>query len=304
MEFVPLGEGLVPRVARLINRCLEYEAVTPWTVNRCTILDPNFDPEATIVALDQSEPVGIILGAQRIRAPPELVGREHGWIKLAVVEPRYMQSGLMDQLLLAIERSLKSKGAKDVRVSDFAGWMFWPGVDLRYPDLLRFFGDHGYLKVNVSVEYEVNLLGMRAPSFILEKEAAMAEQGYAFTIPDQEQREGVIDWIHSNFGPLYSHEASEAFRHDIPSLWLAYKGDEIVGFSSYGTSELNWFGPIGVIESERRKGVGSVLLYKALMGMKEEGRRIALISCHPHLFFSQIPSIRSVRDYLILSKRL
>jgi len=304
MEFVPLGEGLVPGVARLINRCLEFEAVTPWTVSRCTILDPNFDPEVTIVALDKSEPVGVVLGAQRIRAPPELVSPVHGWIKLAVVEPRYMQSGLADQLLLAVERSLKSKEAKDVRVSDFAGWLFWPGIDLRYQDLLRFFGDHGYVKVNVSVEYEVDLLGMRIPSVILEKEATLAEKGYVLSIPDQEQRGDIFEWVHSNFGPLYSHEASEAFRHDIPSLWLAYKGNEIVGFSAHGTSELDWFGPIGVIESERRKGIGSVLLYKGLMSMKEEGRRIALISCNPHLFFAQIPSIRAVRDYLILSKKL
>jgi len=304
MEFVPLGESLVPKIARLVNRCLEFEAVTPYTVNRCTILDPNYDPEMTIIAIDKSEPVGIVIGAQRTKAPPELVSREHGWLKLVVVEPRYMQSGLGDQLLLAVERAMKSKGAKDVRVSDFVGWYFWPGIDLRYQDLIRFFGDHGYIKVNENIEYEVDLLGLRPSSLVLEKEASLAAKGYAFTNASQDRRREVVEWVHSNFGPLYSHEVSETFRHDMPSVWLALKGDEIVGFSAYRTSELDWFGPIGVAEEERRKGLGSVLLFKSLLSMREEGRRIALISCNPHLFFSQIPSIRGVRDYWILSKRL
>ncbi|MGQ9515078.1 MAG: GNAT family N-acetyltransferase [Thermoproteota archaeon] len=305
MDFLPLTEALVSDVARLINRSLDFEAVTPWTVSRCTILDPNFDPRLTVIALDKGEPVGVVIGAIRTKVPPEIAGNEHGWIKLIAIHPRYRETGLGHQLILFIEKSLSSMGAKDIRVSDFAGWYFWPGIDIRYQDLIRFFSDHGYSKVSESLEYEVDLSGLKTPSLILEREVSLIESGYSFSVALKDQKEKVTEWVRSNFGPLWSHEASEAFRHRTPSVILASKGDSIVGFAAHGALELDWFGPIGVIESERNKGIGSVLLFKSLISMKEEGRRNAIIPCGSHFFFfSQIPSIRGVRNYWTLYKKL
>jgi predicted N-acetyltransferase YhbS len=303
MEFLPLTEDLVTKVARLVNRSLEFEAVTPWTVSRCTILDPNFDPKLTVVALDKGEPVGTVLGAIR-KVPKEMASNEHGWIKLAAFHPRYSGTGLADQLLAFVEKSLRSRGVNDVRVSDFAGWYFWPGIDFRYQGLLRFFNDHGYSKVSESLDFEVDLTGLRTPSLVLEREVTLLEEGYSFQAALHEQKEEVTQWIRSNFGPFWSYEVSEAFRHSTPSVTLALKGGKMVGFSAHGALELDWFGPIGVVEGERRKGIGSVLLFKSLINMREEGRRSATIPCGSNLlFFSQIPSIRSVRNYWILYKK-
>ncbi|MEM2884646.1 MAG: GNAT family N-acetyltransferase [Thermoproteota archaeon] len=305
MEYSPLTEGLVAKVAKLVNRSLEFEAVTPWTVSRCTILDPNFDPKLTIVALDEGEPVGIVIGAIRSKAPQEMAGNEHGWIKLAAVNPRYGGTGLADRLLLYVEKGLKSRGAKDVRVSDFAGWYFWPGVDVRYQGLIRFFYDHGYGKVSESLECEVCLAGLRTPSLVLEREVNLAKEGYAFSTASQDKKEEVAEWVHSNFGPLWSHEVSEAFRHSPPSVLLASKEGKTVGFAAYSALELDWFGPIGVVEGERRKGIGSVLLFKSLANMREDGRKSATIPCGSYFsFFSRVPLIRGVRNYWILYKKL
>jgi hypothetical protein len=120
-----------------------------------------------------------------------------------------------------------------------------------------------------------------------------------------EQKEKVTEWVRTNFGPIWSHEVSEAFRHSTPSVTLALKGDDIIGFAAHGALELERFGPIGVIESERNKGIGSILLFKSLISMKEDGRRNAIIPFDSNFFFfSQIPSVRGVRCFWTLYKKL
>lgn len=79
----------------------------------------------------------------------------------------------------------------------------------------------------------------------------------------------------------------------------------MLGFSGYGLLEPNWFGPIGVVEEMRGKGIGTVLLYKAITSLRLEEHRIIVIPWTNLLFFySQLPGILGIRHFFRMAKRL
>ena len=72
---------------------------------------------------------------------------------------------------------------------------------------------------------------------------------------------------------------------------------EIVGFACYDATCMNFFGPTGVKESERGKGVGKALLLAALHAMKEQGYAYAIIGARVLSTITRESSVRrSSRD--------
>ena len=62
-----------------------------------------------------------------------------------------------------------------------------------------------------------------------------------------------------------------------PTLFVAQRGDTIVGFACYDTTAKGFFGPTGVDETERGKGIGEALLMLTLRALRESGYGYAII---------------------------
>ena len=60
-------------------------------------------------------------------------------------------------------------------------------------------------------------------------------------------------------------------------MFLAVKDKEIIGFACYDCTAKGFFGPTGVTEEFRGRGVGTALLYACMAAMKEEGYAYAVI---------------------------
>jgi predicted N-acetyltransferase YhbS len=56
------------------------------------------------------------------------------------------------------------------------------------------------------------------------------------------------------------------------------KEGAVVGFACYDVTAKGLFGPLGVTESFRGRGIGKALLLKCLLSMREEGYAYAIIS--------------------------
>jgi len=87
----------------------------------------------------------------------------------------------------------------------------------------------------------------------------------------------VVKWVRETFGKLWASECDTAFANRPVSCFLATKNRRLVGFACYDSSMKNFFGPVGVTESFRGKGIGSVLLLKGLHAMAAEGYAYAII---------------------------
>jgi len=87
----------------------------------------------------------------------------------------------------------------------------------------------------------------------------------------------IIEWIRENFGKAWASECDTAFSNRPISCFIATKNARPVGFACYDSTMKNFFGPVGVAESDRNKGIGSALLLRCLHVMAGGGYAYAVI---------------------------
>lgn len=87
----------------------------------------------------------------------------------------------------------------------------------------------------------------------------------------------VIQWVKESFGSLWASECDIALSGQPVSCYLATSNRQLIGFACYDSSMKNFFGPVGVSEQSRGKGIGTALLLKCLYAMAAEGYAYAII---------------------------
>lgn len=98
----------------------------------------------------------------------------------------------------------------------------------------------------------------------------------------------VREFIKNNFSTTWADEISVGFANKPVSVFIATRDRSIVGFAGYECTRRAFFGPTGVAESERGRGVGKVLLLAALHGLRELGYVYGVIgAAGPVEFYQQ-----------------
>ena len=87
----------------------------------------------------------------------------------------------------------------------------------------------------------------------------------------------VLTWIRERFSEYWVSEADVAFSRQPPTIMLAQRGEQLLGFACYDTTHKNFFGPTGVDEAERGLGIGTALLLAALHDMRSAGYMYGII---------------------------
>jgi predicted N-acetyltransferase YhbS len=87
----------------------------------------------------------------------------------------------------------------------------------------------------------------------------------------------VRHFIQEHFSASWADEVSVGFANKPVSVFIATQDRRIVGFAAYECTRRGFFGPTGVIEQERRKGIGELLLLECLWSLREMGYVYAII---------------------------
>ncbi len=87
----------------------------------------------------------------------------------------------------------------------------------------------------------------------------------------------VRGFTEAHFGTTWADEISVGFANKPTSVYIAIRGGQVVGFGAYECTRRGFFGPTGVAESERGKGVGKALLIACLWGLREMGYAYGVI---------------------------
>ena len=87
----------------------------------------------------------------------------------------------------------------------------------------------------------------------------------------------VREFVSETFSTVWADEVSVGFANKPVSIYLATIDRGIVGFSAYECTRRGFFGPTGVVNSARGRGIGKALLLSALMGLREMGYVYAVI---------------------------
>ena len=103
------------------------------------------------------------------------------------------------------------------------------------------------------------------------------KQGFIVRRARAYEKTHVVEWVLTQFGQGWADECEVAFAHQPVSCFLATSGHEIAGFACYDCTCKDFFGPIGVLETCRGKGIGSTLLMRSLHAMAESGYAYAIV---------------------------
>jgi GNAT superfamily N-acetyltransferase len=78
-------------------------------------------------------------------------------------------------------------------------------------------------------------------------------------------------FVETHFAIAWADEISVGFVNKPVSVYIAVAEKEIVGFAAYECTRRAFFGPEGVSESARGRGIGKALLVACLHGLRELG---------------------------------
>ena len=98
----------------------------------------------------------------------------------------------------------------------------------------------------------------------------------------------VVKWVSDSFGEAWASECQVAFSNHPVSCYIAIENGKIIGHACYDATCKNFFGPTGVNESCRGKGVGKALLLACLHSIAAGGYAYSIIGgAGPVEFYSR-----------------
>jgi len=81
----------------------------------------------------------------------------------------------------------------------------------------------------------------------------------------------VRDFIETNFSVAWADEISIGFANKPVTVYIATRAGRVIGFAAYECTRKAFFGPTGVAEDERGRGIGKTLLVASLWSLRELG---------------------------------
>lgn len=107
----------------------------------------------------------------------------------------------------------------------------------------------------------------------------------------------VRELVRDNFSQAWADEISGGLVRQPVTVFVAIRDGRLVGFAAYECTRRNFFGPTGVVEEERGRGVGRALLLAALGGLRELGYAYAVIGgVGPAEFYERAVGARLIPD--------
>jgi GNAT superfamily N-acetyltransferase len=90
------------------------------------------------------------------------------------------------------------------------------------------------------------------------------------------ERTKVIEFVREHW-PHWADEVEAGFQAVPPTLYIATRDRDLIGFAAYNVTRPDYFGPTAVLEGERKQGIGRVLLLQCLEALRAEGYAYAII---------------------------
>lgn len=276
MKIIHFDQKYLDDVLQCWNSTLQYDPITKERFIEFVLLDDNFQADLFQLAIIDDHCVGFCYGVKR-KVPYLERGLEpeRGWISIMAVQEEYQNQGIGTQLVKEVENELKEKGATNVTLCAYSPNYFTPGIDIRYVKGLSFFEKMGYKYTSEAVSMQRDLWDYVLPEKTKEKIKSLNDEGIRFIPYQEDYLCELLEFNLKNFGAGWKRNALNAMQNKEAEKTIILcidKDDRIIGFVMRKIDGNDArFGPIGVREDLRSKGLGGVLLDLMMLDMKSRG---------------------------------
>lgn len=278
MRVRPMSEADLPQIVVAWNRVLAHDQVSLDRLRDALLGDPNYEPEGVVLAEgDGGEPLGLSACVVR-RTVGGKDGQGSDWeFDLAFLKAFFVaDSAAGDQaaggLLAASEAYSRAADKQALQLALYSCHYFFPGLDLRYERLRQAMAQAGYRDIATVEDVVVDLHTGQIASALAR---ARRRAG-----PDAE----VLAWEPGLLPSMLRFVEEGEYPRWFPAGWQARYGapedttlvlqrdGEIIGWAHFspGTPRAS-FGPILVLERERSKGYGALLLLECMSRAQAQG---------------------------------
>lgn len=273
----PFESGDIDSVVNLWNRTLVADPINKQRLQSDFLQDRHFDADQFLLAYRESKLVGFVLG---MSPRADLAGDNANGTGVVVgfgVDPANQRQGIATALFDELENLWIAQGVTRIAVGPWIPSYLTPGVDAAsYPEALPFFANRSYLEGDHPISMRALLTGYRPASGVAETKEKLASDGIAIRPATTDEAEPVIKFAHNHFSHWESYVASAFARlagnDSATTVHIAFDHRDVIGFA---LTDGERFGPFGVNEAYRGRGIGAVLLSQTLMAMRAANIHLA-----------------------------
>ncbi|MDX1583974.1 MAG: GNAT family N-acetyltransferase [Thermoanaerobaculia bacterium] len=189
-------------------------------------------------------------------------------IRLLAVAPAFRHRGIGSELLADAVSEIRLVGQR-VTVGAAPGNYLVPGVPEENAESIEFLAKRGLVAKTSATDLTAELRDARRPT---ERSHVKIERVRSST-------EELERFLEEEFGPAITWEIGHGLMTDRAVVRIARSEGAIIGFSAceINNAGLGTFGPQGVSESHRGRGIGAMLLHHSLADLREMGYEQARI---------------------------
>ena len=304
MEIRPIERSQLDALYRVTASAYSELHLSPERLEANIFDDPEFDPSLTlgVFANDKILSVGIAVArSSDLRGTAPLVGH------LKIIRPNDTPGASetrFRELLNRLELELKNRGCTRVKTGGAAPVYLLPGLPSGDLATRRCLENAGYSIAERRRSMTAELSQTQLNSAV--EEAALARSGYEVLRGSAADIDRVKEAVATNFSPAWAYELCCALERRFgATAHLAFRGNELTGFAAAGIWADNAFGPMGSLSGHKRRGIGALLLKRALLDLSSAGCARAVISwIGPEDFYRRHVGAVTNLEYLQLVKTL
>lgn len=125
----------------------------------------------------------------------------------------------------------------------------------------------------------------------------LRDQGITIRRALAPDKQSVLEYIREHFSQGWQCECDCTFGRQPIGTFIAVKDKKVVGFACYDATAKGFFGPTGVTEALQGQGIGTALLLRTLVSMREEGYGYAIIGwVGPARFYEKTVGATVIED--------
>lgn len=268
-------------LCKLVARSLPNEPISREWFTDYVLLEPNFDANGLIVAETAEGIVGFIYAVRGRGGPGIPVDPDGGWITIGAVDQSARGQGVGAELIARAKTFLRGAGSKWATVSGYPPAYFWPGVDAdAYPDAAQLLERSGFRTLYRPVAMDLSLATYAPPEAVLTLREAREHEGYTFSAATIDAVPEACAFATNELAPDWGEVIRAAVAQSGRPQRVLFSrdpGGAVVGFATYGAYRgvVERFGPFGVAENQRGRGLGKILLHATMSQMRSEGAHSA-----------------------------